>query len=382
MSKFNFRLYGDQIYGLFSGHFNKYISPEINKEQFLSMFKDGRLKYENITLKQNLEIYPQITISSLSIKNLFIDIPDEKGSSLKLNLNDVSCELLISNITEEQIKEILLKERNNLIDAFIKSAIDKIKKKEQTKSFLDSLLDNLITQALNGFNITINNLKLNIKYLNTSFILNINNFLFDERGRIIFNKIYASYFLNDTEYRIVKEFDINILLTKENTTDINILQVKISDFTLELNQNIYFGFINLINCLSDSNYQKLYFKYKTLIQFYRIKSLPNEKKNYKALWLYAIRTVIKLQKYVGYDKRYIFNLLNSTQEKIAKIFYKNRVDTNSNSDDISVLYMNKLNLLKGSKDKVKQKVLDDKKGNTLANAFSFFFGGGKSEKKR
>ena len=84
------------------------------------------------------------------------------------------------------------------------------------------------------------------------FILNINNFLFDERGRIIFNKIYASYFLNDTEYRIVKEFDINILLTKENTTDINILQVKISDFTLELNQNIYFGFINLINCLSDS----------------------------------------------------------------------------------------------------------------------------------
>ena len=381
MSKFNFRLYGDQIYGLFSGHFNKYISPEINKEQFLSMFKDGRLKYENITLKQNLEIYPQITISSLSIKNLFIDIPDEKGSSLKLNLNDVSCELLISNITEEQIKEILLKERNNLIDAFIKSAIDKIKKKEQTKSFLDSLLDNLITQALNGFNITINNLKLNIKYLNTSFILNINNFLFDERGRIIFNKIYASYFLNDTEYRIVKEFDINILLTKENTTDINILQVKISDFTLELNQNIYFGFINLINCLSDSNYQKLYFKYKTLIQFHRIKSLPNGKKNYKALWLYAIRTVIKLQKYVGYDKRYIFNLLNSTQEKIAKIFYKNRGDTNSNSDDISVLYMNKLNLLKCSKDKVKQKVLDDKKGNTLANAFSFFFGGGKTEKK-
>jgi len=57
MSKFNFRLYGDQIYGLLSGHFNKYISPEINKEQFLSMFKDGRLKYENITLKQNLEIF-------------------------------------------------------------------------------------------------------------------------------------------------------------------------------------------------------------------------------------------------------------------------------------------------------------------------------------
>ena len=382
MSKFNFRLYGDQIYGLLSGHFNKYISPEINKEQFLTMFKDGRLKYENMNLKQKLEIYPQITLSALSIKNIFIDIPDEKGSSLKLNLNDVSCELLISNITENQIKNILFKERNNLIETFIKSAIDKIKKKEQTKSFLDSLLDNLISQALNGFNFTINNLKLNIKCLNTSFILNINNFLFDERGLIVFNKISASYFEDSIEYRIVKEFDINIFLTKDNNNNINVLQIKISDFTLELNQKIYFGFINLINCLSESNYQKLYFTYKSLIQFHRIKCLPNGKKNYRALWLYAIRTIIKLRKYVGYDKRYIFNLLNSTQEKIAKKFYKNRGDTiNIAENDISVLYMSKTNLLKGSKDKVKQKILDDKKGNTLTNAFSFFFGGGKSEKK-
>ena len=382
MSKFNFRLYGDQIYGLFSGHFNKYISPEINKESFLSMFKDGRLKYSNMTLKQSMEIYPQITINSLSIKNLFIDIPDEKGSSLKLNLNDVSCELLISNIKESQIKNILLKERNNLIDAFIKLALDKIKKKEQSKSFLDSLIDNLISQALNGFNVTINNLKLNIKYLNTSFLLNINNFLFDERGSIVFNKIYISYLDNLTEYRIIKEFDFNIFLTKDNNNDINILQIKISDFSLELNQKIYFGFINLINCLSDSSYQKLYFKYKSLIQFHRLKlSFPNGKKNYKALWLYAIRTIIKLQKYVGYDKRYIFDLLNSTQEKIAKKYYKNRTDTKDiNENDISVLYMSKLNLLKYSKEKVKQNILDDKKGNTLTNAFSFFFGG-KSEKK-
>ena len=382
MSKFNFRLYGDQIFGLFSGHFNKYISPELNKESFLSMFKDGRLKYSNMTLKQSMEIYPQITINSLSIKNLFIDIPDEKGSSLKLNLNDVSCELLISNIKESQIKNILLKERNNLIDAFIKLALDKIKKKEQSKSFLDSLIDNLISQALNGFNVTINNLKLNIKYLNTSFLLNINNFLFDERGSIVFNKIYISYLDNLTEYRIIKEFDFNIFLTKDNNNDINILQIKISDFSLELNQKIYFGFINLINCLSDSSYQKLYFKYKSLIQFHRLKlSLPNGKKNYKALWLYAIRTIIKLQKYVGYDKRYIFDLLNSTQEKIAKKYYKSRTDTKDiNENDISVLYMNKLNLLKYSKEKVKQNILDDKKGNTLTNAFSFFFGG-KSEKK-
>ena len=34
------------------------------------MFKDGRLKYSNMTLKQSMEIYPQITINSLSITGL------------------------------------------------------------------------------------------------------------------------------------------------------------------------------------------------------------------------------------------------------------------------------------------------------------------------
>ena len=378
MSNFNFRLYGDQIYGLCSGYFNKYISPEINKEQFLKSFKEGRLNYSDIKIKQKIEIYPQITINSLDIKNLIIYIPDEKGSSsLKLNLSDVSGDIIITNITENQIKDILIKEKNNLIDSFIKNALDKIKKKEQSKSFLDNLIDNLINQALNGFNITINNLKLSIKYMNSSFIFNIKNFVFDEKGSIILNQIFLSYKENLIDYPIIKEFDINILLSKNK--NMNVLQVKISDFVLELNQKIYFGIINIINCLSDTNYQKLYYKYKTLIQFNRIKPLSNGKKNYRGLWLFAIKTIIKLQKYVGYDKRYIFNLLNTTQEKIAKKFYKNR-DSKNKDNEINILLLDKINLLKGSKDSVKQKLLEDKKGNTLTNAFSFFFGGGNKEK--
>ena len=343
------------------------------------MFKEGRLIYNDIKIKEKFEIYPQITIDSLDIKDLHIDIPDEKETSLKLNLNTVSCDVIITDITENQIKDILLKERKNLVDAFIKRAYDTIKKKEQSKSFLESLLDNLINQALNGLNISISNLKLNIKYMNTSFLLIINNFLFDAQGRIIFNKIFASYKENSIEYTIIKEFDINIFLSKNN--NINILQINISDFTLEFNQKIYFGLYNLINCLSDSSYQKLYYKYKTLIQFHRIKPLPNGKKDYKALWLYAIKTIIKLQKYVGYDKRYIFNLLNSTQEKIAKKYYKNRDPEKNPENEMNMIYLNKLNLLKGSKEIVKQKLLDDKKGNTFTNAFSFFFGGGNKEKK-
>ena len=379
MSNFNFRLYGDQIYGFGSKYFNKYISPEINKEQFLSMFKEGKLKYEDIKIKEKIEIYPQITINSLDIKNISIDIPSEKEGNLNLNLNNVTCDIIISNITEDQIKNILLKEKKNLVESFIKNSIDKIKNKEQTKSFLDNLLDNLINQALNGLNIHINNLKLNIGYKSTSFLLIINDFIFDAKGRIIFNKIFVSYNENFINYTIIKEFDINILLSKNNN-NINILQINISDFTLELNQKIYFGFLNIINCLSDSSYQKLYFKYKTLIQFHQIKSLSNGKKNYKALWLYAIRTIIKLQKYIGYNKKNIFELLNSTQEKIAKKYYKNRDTEKNKENEINMIYLNKINLLKYSKENVKKKILDDKKGNSLANAFSFFFGGNKEKK--
>ena len=379
MSNFNFRLYGDQIYGFGSKYFNKYISPEINKEQFLQMFKEGKLQYDNIKIKEKIEIYPQITINSLDIKNISIDIPNEKEGNLNLNLNNVSCDLIISNITEEQIKNILLKERKNLVDSFIKTSIDKIKNKEQSKSFLESLLDNLINQALNGLNIHISNLKLNIRYKHTSLLLIINDFLLDAKGRIIFNKIFASYNENSIEYTIIKEFDINIILSKNNNT--NVLQINISDFTLELNQKIYFGFLNIINCLSDSSYQKLYYKYKTLIQFHRIKPLPDGKKNYKSLWLYAIRTIIKLQKYIGYNKTNIFNLLNSTQEKIAKKYYNNRDTEKNQENEINMIYLNKLNLLKYSKENVKKKLLDDKKGNSLANAFSFFFGGNKEKKE-
>ena len=111
MSNFNFRLYGEQIYGFGSKYFNKYITPEINKEQFLSMFKEGKLKYEDIKIKEKIEIYPQITINSLDIKNISIDIPSEKEGNLNLNLNNVNCDIIISNITEEQIKNILLKEK-------------------------------------------------------------------------------------------------------------------------------------------------------------------------------------------------------------------------------------------------------------------------------
>ena len=111
MSNFNFRLYGDQIYGYFKDYFTNYISPEIEKEAFLTMIKEGKIKYENIQIKKSFNIYPQICINSLNIQNILLDIPDEK-ENLKINLKDVSCEMTISNISENQIRDILIYESN------------------------------------------------------------------------------------------------------------------------------------------------------------------------------------------------------------------------------------------------------------------------------
>ena len=388
MSDFNFRLYGDQVYGIFSGYFNDYISPDINKEQFLTMFKEGKLKYDNIKIKQKFNIYPQKSINSLNIQHICLDIPDEKGH-LKINLKDVSCEMIISNISENQIKDILIKERKNLIDSFIKSSFNKILQKTTSKSFLDNIIEKLVNQALNGINIIINNLQLNIKCINSIFLFSIKDFVLDENGKIIFNKISLFYEENSIKYKVITNFDINILYKTNKTNDNNdnnnsphLLQVNMSDFSFELNQKIYFGIRNLLNCFLDSYYRRLYFKYKTLIHFHQIKCKDNEKKNYKALWLYAIRTIIKLQKYVGYDKRYIFNLLNSTQQKIMKKYFKYLKDNDNNSsesNDINLLYINDINILKGTKETVNQKCLDDKKGSSLTKAFSFFFGGGSND---
>ena len=391
MSNFNFRLYGDQIYGLLSGYCKQYISPEINKEQFTSMFKEGNIKYDNIKIKQNFNLHSQISINNLNIQSIDLYIPNE-NENFKINFKDVFCEMEIDNISESQIKDILIKEKKNLIDSFIKSSIDKILKKTPSKSFLEGLVEKLVTQVLNGMNVEINNLILHLKCMNSIFIFRINKFIFDAIGRIIFNEISLIYEENNNKYNVIRNFNINVIFQSNNqynneqnkNNSPNSLKVNMSDFSFELNQKIYFGIMNLLNCFLDSYYKRIYFRYKTLIQFYRIKNENKDKKNYTALWLYAIKTIIKLQKYIGYDKRYIFNLLNSTQEKIAKKYFNYLKDNNNKSNesnDILILYLNNINLLKQTKETVNQKVLDDKKGSSITKAFSFFFGGGGDDKK-
>ena len=67
MTSINFRLYGDQIYGLTQKYLTEYISPEIIKEDFTTQFKSGKLSYENISTKKQIQINPQIFLDELNI---------------------------------------------------------------------------------------------------------------------------------------------------------------------------------------------------------------------------------------------------------------------------------------------------------------------------
>ena len=387
MSKFNFRLYGEQIYGLLSGYFKDYISPDINKEKFITMYKNGKLKYDNISTIKQFNIIPQICLNYLCMQSISMDIPDE-NEALKINLNDVICEISIYSLNERQIKEMLIKERKNLINLFINSCFNTILKKESSKSFIEELIEKLIIQALNGLNIIINKLYLNIKYMSGQFIFSIDEFILEEEEKIISNKISLTYKENSNEYVVIPNFNVNIFFknnTKSRCNSPKLLQIKMSDFSFRLNQKVYFGILNILNCFSESYYKRIYFRYKTLIQFFKIKNNEKAKKDYKSLWLYAIRTIIKLHKYVSYDKRYIFNLINSTQEKITKKYFdfiKDNCNKSNEINDINLLYLEEKNILKGTKKTVKQKVIDHKKGSTLTKAFSFFFGDGDNGKNK
>ena len=80
MSKINFRLYGDQIYGLSKTYLQEYISPEINKEEFLAAFKNGQININITGLKKEIILIPQLIIKDLKTEKLEINIPDEKSN--------------------------------------------------------------------------------------------------------------------------------------------------------------------------------------------------------------------------------------------------------------------------------------------------------------
>ena len=378
MTNINLRLYGEQLYPNISKYLSKYISPEIKKEDFVSMYKEGLVKVKDVDLKEEISINPQIKIKTSSIGELNLNIPNETENFM-IQLNNMKTLLIISDIKEEEVESILLDNKKQLIENFISYAVKKIEKKD-SKSFLDNLIKNVMNKILNGLTIEIKNLELKAQLndqKNKNFTFLIEDINYSEQYGVKIKNISLLYEEDLMKLKVIDKFDFNIeiIKAKDNEQEKNKINISISDFKFELDRNIYFEFFKFFSVLEEAEYKKIYLKYKDLIQFHRPKELEGTKKNYAFYWYYAITTIVKLQKYIEHNNQDIFDLIDSTQIKIAKNYL-------SNDKNKKILCVEDKNILKVTKEKVEKKVLENKNGNSLKNAFSFFFGGGKQEEKK
>ena len=390
MSKINFRLYGDQIYGLSKTYLQEYISPEINKEEFLSSFKNGQININITDLKKEIVFLPQIKISDLKIEKLIINIPDET-SNMSINISKLKIMLILNELTEEQILSLLIQKRQKLIKDFIKFAIKSIEKKEKS-TFLDGLLDSLLNSAINGLQIEFNDIEIDLKYNNFLFALKFGKISYDEKTGVQINDINLEF--NDSnnisnKCHIIKNFcvKINIKASKDINNENNELDINLINLNFDINSYALNGIIHIIKIFEEINYKLVFIRYQKLIDLSKPKrnEITDKKVYYKSLWFWAIKNIIRLQKYKSNQKLDIFDLIHSTQNKNIKKYLSSLnkdFDTSENFKDFdSIILPEEINILKATKEKVENQVLENKKGNQLANAFSFFFGGGSTENK-
>ena len=376
MAKINLRLYGEQIYPNISNILSKFISPEIGKEDFISMYKKGNIELKKILLKESFFIQPQMKIENASISYTNINIPDE-NENFGISLSDIKCLVSISDIDENEIEKILIEEKKKLIDDFLNYSFKKILKKDGT-SFIDNLIKSVVEKIINGLKIEINNLELKIKAKNRDniyfvFVIDNINYSFDKG--ISFQNINLIYQEDNLKIDIIKKISISVdIKSAQENEEKNQITMNISDVIINLNKKIFLELSNIYDIFNESKNKKIFTKYKKLILFHKPKLLVNDKKDYKSLWLFAIKAIIKLQKYVGYNKYYIFDLADFSQIKIIEKYLENNTINN-------IILSENENLLKATKKKVEKMVIDDKNSNVLANAFSFFFGAKREEKK-
>ena len=377
MANINLRLYGDQIYPNISKYITKYISPEIQKDEFVLMYKSGILELKEISLKESFCLNQQIKIENAFISSIRINIPDEK-ENFGISINNIKCLLTISDIDENEVEKLLIEEKKKIITEFIDFAVKKIQKKDGA-SFFDNLINSVIEKIINGLFIDVEKLELNIKLqkkdnIYLTFLVEDMHYSFDKG--IIINNTNILYQEELIKTNIIEKFSINIDFKKLNeNNESNKINININNVNINLNKKIFFFISNILNIFDEANYTKIYIIYKKLILYYKPKIIENEKKDLKALWRFAIKTIIKIHKYLKYKKYNIFNLANFSQMKIMENYLKNK----ENEDKI--LFAEDINILKATKKEVEKKILNDKNSNVLANASSFFFGAKKEDKK-
>ena len=82
------------------------------------MFKEGKIKYDNIQNKEKINVHPQLTMTNLQIEKLFLNIPNET-ENFSMNLSGVKTMIELSEINENEIEKLIIEKRKNLIEKFI-----------------------------------------------------------------------------------------------------------------------------------------------------------------------------------------------------------------------------------------------------------------------
>ena len=365
MSNINLRLYADQFYGLYIPLINNYLSNSIEKELFISSFKSGIINFNDISTNNKIEISKNLFIDSIKINALEIKIPDEK-EELFINIENLKGNALICEINEKTLNELIIKEKNDLKEQFINNIFNMIKNNNLAKNdfFGDIIFDSIGNKIISGLNINIKNFEFIIKFFNCQFIVKIEKIEFSLKDIICNINLHGIKLLfrdieNNIEENVIKNCDIQISINCKNS-EINMteLKVNINNIQINLNMNMLHALFEIINVFQNIEQKKLELRNKKLIQFHKPKI--KDKNYYKLLWLYAIKSVIKLRKYICFDNFNIFEISNFTQNKI--------INKGINED---LILINDLNLLKSTKQILEKKLIDSK--DSIANKFFSFF---------
>ena len=372
MSNLNLRLYAEQFYGLYIPKLNNYLSQSIEKEFFISSFKSGFLSCKSISTKSQIQLSPILFLNSININSLEMKIPDENGQ-LIIDVEGLKINFLFQEISEKNLIELIIKDKKNLREKFIENIFNKITNNSVKNNFFGGVVfESIANKILSGLIFNIKNVEINIKYKNFEFIFNIGNIKLDHQdiiSKIDLKEIKLSLknIKNGQKENIINKCDINIGLDfkeseeKDDNKEKNYftqLKIEINNIFFNLSTNIINAIFEFTNLFKIIEQKKIDLRRQKLIQFHKPKI--KDKNYFKFLWIYAIKSVIKLRKYFVFDKTNALEICNFAQQKILL-----------NNEDDNIILVNDVNLLKSTKQSIEKRILDSK--DSIANKFFSFF---------
>ena len=372
MSNINLRTYGNMIYGNISKYLTEYIEPDINKDEFIEMFNKGKLNVDNLKLKngKNFIIDSKFKLSFFSCKIFEAMIPDE-NSNLEIYIKDAKISINLIELNYDNLEEILISEIKSFTDNYINYAIQKVQNKDNAPSMIEGMIQNIILKIINNdFKFEIKNIEISLKFNDIILIFSIDKIQFNKE-EIKIEKINVLLKETSLEMNVLNNLRFNIKI--DNSNDIekkeNNIKIFIEPFEIKLETNVLIKIKKILGMIEYNKYKLLYYRQKCLIEYYK----PKNKKNYRELWLFAIKTVIKLRKYYLNGELNIFDFNEFKQKKIVNNYYNN-----INVKDI--LAIDKKKIIFYSKEKIEKAVIEEKK-KQIINPFAFFFQGNKNENK-